>query len=80
MRKHLDAWSLAVTIITLVLFVGALFARGFTHDLLLEAGIFLVSVKLITMAYKSSVANAAIQKQLAEILEAIRSATRRDPE
>ena len=80
MRKHLDAWSLAVTIITLVLFVGALFAQGFTHDLLLEAGIFLVSVKLITMAYKSSVANAAIQAKLAEILEAIRSATRRDPE
>ena len=80
MRKHLDAWSLAVTIITLVLFVGALFAQGFTHDLLLEAGIFLVSVKLITMAYKSSVANVAIQEKLAEILEAIRSATRRDPE
>ena len=80
MRKHLDAWSLAVTTITLVLFVGALFAQGFTHDLLLEAGIFLVSVKLITMAYKSSVANAAIQAKLAEILEAIRSATRRDPE
>lgn len=80
MRKHLDAWSLAVTIITLVLFVGALFTQGFTHDLLLEAGIFLVSVKLITMAYKSSVANAAIQAKLAEILEAIRSATRRDPE
>ena len=80
MRKHFDAWSLAVMIITLILFVGALFARGFTHDLLLEAGIFLVSVKLITMAYKSSVANAAIQEKLAEILEAIRSASRRDPE
>jgi hypothetical protein len=58
---------LAVMIITLVLFIGAVFTTGFTHALLLEAGVFLVSVKLMIMAYKNKVSNEAIQKQLLEI-------------
>jgi len=55
MRKHFDVASLTVIIVTFVLFIVALFTKGFTHDLLLEVGIFLISVKLIMMAYKSSV-------------------------
>jgi len=43
-------------IITFVLFAVALFAKGFTHDLLLEAGVLLVSVKLILMAYRNTTA------------------------
>jgi len=78
--RHIDAWSLSVMIITLVLFVAALFVQGFTHDLLLEAGVFLVSVKLITMAYKSSVENALIREQLAEILAAVRGSSATRPE
>ena len=66
-RKHFDTWSLLVIVITLILFVAALFTKGFTHDLLLEAGVFLVSVKLILMAYKSSVATAMLQQKLDEI-------------
>lgn len=58
--------------ITLVLFVVALFTVGLTHDLLLEAGVFLVSVKLILMAYKSSVANHSTQEKLDEIHSAVR--------
>ena len=42
---------------TLVLFVNALFTTGLKHDLLLKDGVFLVSVKLIQMAYKNSVAD-----------------------
>ena len=38
-----------------------------THDLLLEAGVFLVSVKLIMMAYKNSVAGKKIMDELREI-------------
>jgi len=53
--------------ITLILFVAALFTKGFTHDLLLEAGVFLVSVKLILMAYKNSVATANVQEKLDKI-------------
>ena len=56
MRRHFDRGSIVVIVITFVLFVIALFTKGFTDDLLLEAGVFLVSVKLIMMAYKSSVA------------------------
>ena len=45
--------SLVVIGVTFVLFVMALFTKGLTHDILLEAAIFLVSVKLIMMAYSS---------------------------
>jgi hypothetical protein len=66
-RKHFDGWSLLVIAITLILFVAALFAKGLTHDLLLEAGVFLVSVKLILMGYKNSITSDSIQDKLSEI-------------
>ena len=65
--KHFDMGSLIVIVITFCLFVMALFFTGFTHALLLEAGVFLVSVKLILMAYKSSVSLAKIESELAII-------------
>jgi hypothetical protein len=67
MRGHFDTASLAIIIITFVLFVLALFTTGFSHDLFLEAGVFLVSVKLIMMAYKTSVRTRRIEGQLREI-------------
>jgi hypothetical protein len=48
--RYIDRGSLAVMAITLVLFIAALFTKGLTHDLFLEAGVFLVSVKLILQA------------------------------
>jgi hypothetical protein len=72
MVKPMDTGSLLVMAVTLVLFVVALFTKGFSHDLLLEAGVFLVSVKLMLMAYKSSVASAMMQRQLDEIHRAVR--------
>ena len=69
--RHLDTGSLAVMGLTLVLFVVALFAKGLTHDLLLEAGVFLVSVKLILAAYKNSVSNQRILTLLQEIRDSI---------
>ena len=65
--KKIDSGSLAVMSVTLVLFVGAVYTKGFTHDLLLEAGVFLVSVKLIIMAYKNNVSTGVIQNELREI-------------
>ena len=65
--KHFDRGSLLVIVITFVLFVMALFYTGITHDLLLEAGVFLVSVKLIIMAYKASVSSKKIESELQEI-------------
>lgn len=67
MGEHFDTGSLIVIMVTFVLFTVALFTKGFTHDLLLEAGIFLVSVKLIVMAYKSSVVSKQIQNELYDI-------------
>ena len=65
--KHFDTGSVVVIFITLVFFVLALFFTGFTHDILLEAGVFLISVKLIMMAYKSSVTSNKIAADLQEI-------------
>ena len=62
--KALDTGSLATIFITLILFVLALFSKGFTHDLLLESGVFLVSVKLIMLAYKSNIMKESIEKKL----------------
>ena len=65
--KHFDVPSLLVIAVTLILFVFAIFTRGLTHDLLLEAGVFLVSVKLILMAYKSSVSAKSLERKLDHI-------------
>ncbi len=65
--KKLDAGSLAVILITFVLFAAAVFTKDFTHDLLLEAGVFMVSVKLIMMAYRSNVMKESIEAKLNSI-------------
>ena len=65
----MDAGSLVIALITLVLFVAALFVKGLTHDLFLEAGVFLVSVKLIVMTYKNSAAVFRLDEKLDAILK-----------
>ena len=67
MNKHFDTPTVIVIIVTFVLFAVALFVKGFTHDLLLEAGVFLVSVKLMLMGYKNSVTNKKMMDELQEI-------------
>ena len=62
--KHFDPGSLIVIIVTFVLFGSALFTKGLTHDLLLEAGVLLVSIKLIIMAYKNSTHVEAFHRRL----------------
>ncbi len=71
-RKHLDPWSAVVIGITLVLFVFALFLKGLTRDLLLEAGVFLVSLKLIIMSYKQAVASERLHDELDAVHDALR--------
>jgi hypothetical protein len=66
-RTHIDPASLLVVALTLLLFVAALLVKGLGHDLLLEAGVFLVSVKLIMMAYKANVATTTLAAELASI-------------
>jgi hypothetical protein len=67
MKKHLSLAELIVILITFVLFTVALFVKGFTHNLLLEAGVLLVSIKLIMMNYKSIQSNNSILKELDDI-------------
>jgi hypothetical protein len=69
--KYLDFWSAVVIAITFVLFTAALFFTGLTHDILLEAGVFLVSVKLIMMAYHNSKSSSNLEAELREIKELI---------
>ncbi len=71
MKSHFDTPTLITILITLVLFIAALFTKGFTHDLLLEAGVFLVSVKLILMGYRNSVAVNTILEEIRISREAL---------
>ncbi len=56
-----------IIVITFILFVIALFTKGLTHDLLLEVGVFLVSVKLILMAFKNSKYMEGLSEQLNDL-------------
>jgi hypothetical protein len=67
MKKHFDSGAIFVIIVTGLLFIVALFVKGFTHELLLEAGILLVSIKLIMMAYRNSLNYEELKKELHEI-------------
>ena len=69
--KHFGNGSLTIIVITFILFAIALFVKGFTHDLLLELAIFLVSVKLILMTYKNSIASEKLEKKLDNMDEKI---------
>jgi hypothetical protein len=73
MHKHLDLGTQLTLAVTLGFFVIALFEKGFTHDLLLEAGVFLVSVKLVIMSYKASVSIGAIESSLRRIEQSLQS-------
>ena len=73
-RENFRADSLLVIAITFVLFVLALFTKGFTHDLLLEAAVFLVSVKLIMLSYISASATRSIDEKLDKIYSEILNA------
>ncbi len=68
-RKHFDPGSLGVITVTFILFAVALVVKGMTHDLLLEAGVLLISIKLIMMAYKLSVTADESRARLDELIE-----------
>lgn len=57
-----------MVVLTFILFVVALFTKGFTQGLLLETGVFLVSVKLIIMGLKNAVTVEAIMEKLDQII------------
>jgi len=68
LTAYLGPSSIVVVVVTLILFILALFTKGLTHDILLEAGVFLVSVKLILMAYHNAEATRSLHRKLDSIL------------
>lgn len=88
-NKYLGPGTIVIILTTLVLFTAALFVKGFTHDLLLEAAVFLVSVKLIILSYRNSKGVEAIQdkldiilseeKHLERVLDTIRKSQAEEP-
>jgi hypothetical protein len=66
--EHFDVSSIIVIVVTVILFALAVYHKGISHDLLLEAGVFLVSVKLIQSSYKSSVATKKLEEKLDQII------------
>jgi hypothetical protein len=65
--SRFDPWSAVVIALTLGLFLVSVFVKGFTHELLLEAGIFLVSVKLILLGQKNTAFSRATNQRLERI-------------
>jgi hypothetical protein len=67
LRTQFDIGSQVIIITTVVLFIAAIFTKGLTHDLLLEAAVLLVSIKLVIMAYKNKAAADSINIKLDQI-------------
>jgi hypothetical protein len=65
--KSGDPWATVVIVLTVGLFGLSLAVKGFTHELFLDAGVFLVSVKLILMASKNAAAEKRLELQLSQI-------------
>ncbi len=64
----LDAASLATLILTLILFVIALFEHGLSHDLSLEAGVFLVSIKLVLASHRNEQLLGQLDRKIEQLL------------
>ncbi|MBN2668201.1 MAG: hypothetical protein JXR60_03135 [Bacteroidales bacterium] len=71
MKKYLSKSDIVIIIITFILFSFALFLKGLTHDMLLEAGVLLVSIKIIIMNYKNSKSSELIIEDLKKIKSSI---------
>ena len=67
MMRYFDPGTIIVIVITVLLFTVALFVKGFTNALLLEAGVLLVSIKLIMMTYRNGLNYRDLKKELNEI-------------
>ena len=67
MTKYFDFWTIFIILLTVFLFIAALFVKGFTHQLLLEAGVLLVSIKIIMMSYRNIQNYEELKKDLNEI-------------
>ena len=72
LRERLDMGSMVIIFITFTLFVVSLFQKGLSHEILLDTGIFLVSVKLIIMSFRNNLYIKDLNRQLEEIKRLIK--------
>lgn len=80
MKKNFDLANTITIALTFILFAIALFATGFTKDLLLEAGVLLVSVKIILMSTANRDSNREIINKLNEINEKLQYGKFNEPQ
>lgn len=69
----LDIGSISVIVVTFVLFVISLFLKGLGHEILLDAAVFLVSVKLIIMSFRNNQYIQDLNQRLDEMEDLIRN-------
>ena len=67
MNKSSDPWSIVIIVLTVALFILALFVKGFTKGLLVECGVLMVSIKLILMAKKTVEIEQNLERRLDRI-------------
>jgi len=67
MSKPSDPWSIVVIVLTVALFILALFVKGFSKGLLVECGVLMVSIKLILMAKKTAEIEQNLESRLDRI-------------
>lgn len=79
MNRYLDNASAVTLAATLVLFLLAVLLKGITHDLLLEGGVFLISVKLLIASQKSHLAEQVYLQKLDHIQATLANMECREP-
>ncbi len=68
LRINLERIStISIILITLVLFAAAVFTKGLTHDIFLETAVFLVSVKVIFLTFRTNTMTKNIIKKLEDL-------------
>jgi hypothetical protein len=67
-RRQIDFASALTLLVTIALFAIAIVEKGLTHDLLLEAGVFLVSVKLVLSTFKMQEKLRTLEAKLDQLL------------
>jgi len=72
MKEYFSVTSGIIIVITFILFTLALFTKGLTHDIFLEAGVFLVSVKIIMLSYKNGADLKRLGREIQDIKDLLR--------
>lgn len=67
-KKRTAIASWLTVFVTTALLVASLIEKGFTHEILLEAAVFLVSLKLVIAMHRSQLDNQETQTKLDALL------------